>query len=235
MKTVRYEAGTHTLILPSDIHVATQNRYFVECDTTEGAITINLPNIIGVKWFNFDIVVSHVSEANAGITINAASGQTINGSESLSIDTVGATGKLIVANNLEWSFLDEGAGGGEVGNNSPYVQFHGKLSTLGGTVNFVKVMGDFDCFTITRQGAGVYRIIADHTFFKGDDAFSFVFSAIKGGFYINQRTNTYVEFITVGFDNFAADNILLTYSSFVITKSKSLFLEDGGVLEPFNL
>jgi hypothetical protein len=165
MKTVRYEAGTHTLILPSDIHVAPQSRFFVECDTIGGAITINLPNIIGVKWFNFDIVVSHVSEANAGITINAASGQTINGASSLSLSAVGATGKLIVANNLEWSFLDESGGSG--GGNSKYVQFSAILNQSGGNdpdVFLVDSTFTMDDVYIGIQATGRYYVYSEKGF-----------------------------------------------------------------------
>ncbi len=87
------------------------------CDTSAGAVTINLQSIPTNKWnTDWTLYISDISNnaATNNITINAGSGQTVNGASSVVINTNGASIITVISANAKYLTEGGSTGGGGV-------------------------------------------------------------------------------------------------------------------------
>jgi hypothetical protein len=108
---VTVHAGAYDIVLPSEIYVNT-NKFYFECMSNEGAISLTLPKISSVKTWGFWIFINDNGN-NASInniTIFSAAGETINGSPTAVINQDRVSYQFYVSGTQSWGYSNAGTG-----------------------------------------------------------------------------------------------------------------------------
>lgn len=104
-------AGTHDVTVNNKIFPTGNETVRILCDTSSGAVIINLPSITDFKSaLGAKIIIEDVNDnaATNNITINAATGNTINNGSSLVISNNGEKAVVFIASKTELAVLETG-------------------------------------------------------------------------------------------------------------------------------
>ena len=110
----RYTAGSYTLSVGTDQGNAAYRKIQLKVDTTDGAVTINLPSIASLMakgFFFLEIIgadfASNFATSNCIITPNAADGDKINGAASVTLSTNNTNFILKIMDENRWGLFTD--------------------------------------------------------------------------------------------------------------------------------